>query len=70
MMHNDYVELDVHNLELNGQTKDGGMEIFQVLEQGINSRGPRYLKQRWRRGSCKVKVDNVEKGYGALRITT
>jgi hypothetical protein len=45
-MDNDYVELDVHNMELTNRTKDGGKEIFEVLEQGRKSRGLRYLKPR------------------------
>jgi hypothetical protein len=45
-MDNDYVELDMHNLESTGQTEDRGKKIFEVLEQGRMSRGLRYLKPR------------------------
>jgi hypothetical protein len=31
-MDNDYVEVDVYNLELTSPTKDGGKDIFKVRE--------------------------------------
>jgi hypothetical protein len=40
------VGLNVHGLETVDQTKDKGKKNFEVLDQGIRSREPRYLKPR------------------------
>jgi hypothetical protein len=65
-----YVRLGVHILESTGQAKDGGKKSFEVPSVGRSSWRPRNPKPGVKKKTCKVKDDQVEKRYGASRITT
>jgi hypothetical protein len=64
------VEPDVHNLKTTSQAKDGGKKNFEVSSAREKVKETRYLKPGVKKKTCKVKVDRVEKIYGASRITT
>jgi hypothetical protein len=64
------VELDVHSLETIGPTKDGGKKNFEVLSAWEKVKQAEAPKARVKKKACKVKVDRVEKSYGASKITT
>jgi hypothetical protein len=60
----------VNILETVGQAKDGGKKSFEVptaREKVMEAEEP---KARGEEETCKVKVDRVEKRYGASRIMT
>jgi hypothetical protein len=64
------VKLDVHSLETTGRTKDGGKKNFKVPIAQEKDKEVEAPKARGEEKACKVKVDRVEKSYGASRITT
>jgi hypothetical protein len=65
-----YVRLSVHNLETTDQAKDGGNKNFDVSSAWEKVKETEVPKARGEENTCKVKVDQVEKSYGASRITT
>jgi hypothetical protein len=62
------VRLGVHNLETTTQSKDGGNKIFEV--SSAREKETEESKARVKKMTCQVKVDLVDKSYGASRITT
>jgi hypothetical protein len=64
------VKLDVHNLEITEQTKDGGKKSFEVPSAREKVKETRNPKPGVKKKTCKVKVDQVKKSYGASRNTT
>jgi hypothetical protein len=63
------VRLGVRNSETTDQAKDGRKKSFEVptaQEKVMEAEEPIARGKK----TCKVKVDRVEKRYGALRITT
>jgi hypothetical protein len=71
MMDNDYVELDVHNLETADQTKDKGNKNFE--EPKCTGEGQEDWVHKARSeedGLQEVKVSQAKKSPGALRTTT
>jgi hypothetical protein len=64
------VRLDVRNSETTDQAKDGGKKSFEVLSAREKVKETRNPKLGVKKKTCKVKVDRVEKSYGASRITT
>ena len=65
-----YVRLGVHILETTDQAKDGGKKSFEVPSAREKVKETRNPKPGVKKKTCKVKVDRVEKRYGASRITT
>jgi hypothetical protein len=64
------VRLDVRNSETTDQAKDGGKKSFEVLSAREKVKETRNPKLGVKKKTCKVKVDRVNKSYGASRITT
>jgi hypothetical protein len=57
-------------MKTTGRIKDGGKKNFEVPSAREKVKGPRHLKPRVKKKVCKVKVDQLEKSYGASKITT
>jgi hypothetical protein len=64
------VRLDVRNSETTDQAKDGSKKSFEVPSAREKVKETRKPKPGVKKKSCKVKVDQVKKSYGASRITT
>ena len=64
------MRLGVRNSETIDQAKDGGKKSFEVPSAREKVKETRNPKPGVKKKTCKVKVDRVEKGFGALRITT
>jgi hypothetical protein len=64
------VELFEHNLEIAYQVKDGGKKNFEVPSAQEKVKEVEASKARVKKKACKVKDEQVEKSYGASRITT
>ena len=64
------MRLDVCNSETTDQAKDGGKKSFEVPSAREKVKETRNPKPGVKKKTCKVKVDRVEKRYGALRIMT
>jgi hypothetical protein len=64
------VRLGVHNSETTDQAKDEGKKSFEIPSAREKVKETRNPKPGVKKKTCKVKVDRVEKSYGASRITT
>ena len=64
------MRLGVHNLEKTDQAKDGSKKSFEVPSAREKVKEIRNPKPGVKKKTCKVKVDQVKKSYGASRITT
>jgi hypothetical protein len=64
------VRLDVRNSKTTDQAKGGGKKSFEVPSAREKVMEAEEPKARVKKKTCKVKVDRVEKRYGASRITT
>jgi hypothetical protein len=64
------VRLGVRNSETTDQAKDGGKKSFEVPSAREKVNETRNPKLGVKKKTCKVKVDQVKKSYGASRITT
>jgi hypothetical protein len=64
-----YVRFGVHILESTDQAKKESRRASRYRVHGRRSCRPRNPKPGVKK-TCKVKVDQVEKRYGAWRITT
>ena len=64
------MRLDVRNSETTDQAKDGGKKRFEVPSAREKVKETRNPKPGVKKKTCKVKVDRVEKRYGASRIMT
>jgi hypothetical protein len=64
------VRLGVRNSETTDQAKDRGKKSFEVPSAREKVKETRNPKPGVKRKTCKVKVDQVKKSYGASRITT
>ena len=64
------MRLSVRNSDTTDQAKDGGKKSFEVLSAQEKVKEIEEPKARVKKKTCKVKVDRVEKRYGASRITT
>jgi hypothetical protein len=64
------VRLDVCNSETTDQAKDGGKKSFEVPSVWEKVKETMNPKPGVKKKTCKVKVDRVQKSYGASRITT
>jgi hypothetical protein len=60
----------VRNSETTDQAKDRGKKSFEVPSAREKVKETRNPKPRVKKKTCKVKVDQVKKSYGASRITT
>jgi hypothetical protein len=63
-------ETRVHNSETTDQAKDGGKKSFEVSSAWEKVMKVEEPKAKGEEETCKVKVDRVEKRFGASRITT
>jgi hypothetical protein len=70
-MDNDYVELDVHNLETTDRTGDEGKKNFEGPSAREKVKKTKVPKARGEEDGLQgVKVGQAEKSHGASRITT
>jgi hypothetical protein len=60
----------VRNSETTDQAKDVGKKSFKVLSARDKVKEAEEPKARVKKKTCKVKVDQVKRSYGASRITT
>jgi hypothetical protein len=64
------VRLGVRNSETIDQAKDGGKKSFEVSGAREKVKEAEEPKPGMKKKTCKIKVDRVEKKYGASRIMT
>jgi hypothetical protein len=64
------VRLGVRNSKTTDQAKDGGKKSFEVPSAREKVKETRNPKSGVKKKTCKVKVDQVKKSYGASRNTT
>jgi hypothetical protein len=60
----------MRNSETTDQAKDGGKKSFEVSSAREKVKEAEEPKAEVKKKTCKVKVDRVEKRYGASRIMT
>jgi hypothetical protein len=70
-MNNDYVELDVHNLETSNWIEDEGKKNFEELSAREKVKKTKVPKARGEEdGLQEVKVGQAKKSLGTSRITS
>jgi hypothetical protein len=64
------VRINVRNSKTTDQAKDGGKKSFKVPSAREKVKEAEEPKAKGEKKTCKVKVDQVEKRYGASKIMT